>query len=124
GEHRLPQRAGAAAADAVADRRHRARVPRLAGRRAAPAEGLSMAERKAYARLALLSRLGAAIGGAYLAANLLSIVIAQLLPGPRANSALAGMTMSFGIYALLVMWAIAARSAARAWLNLLGLSAG
>ena len=82
-----------------------------------------MREQNPSAALSLLSRIVAAIGGAYVAANLLTILLVQLLPGPRAHAALAGMTLSFGVYALLIIWVFSASSARRAWLNLGGLSA-
>lgn len=65
------------------------------------------------------SRVLAAIIGAYVLANCLSILLAYLLPMPKADGVLVGIQFSFVIYACAVMWVFAAKSAWRAWLGLL-----
>ncbi|WKB55603.1 DUF3649 domain-containing protein [Eleftheria terrae] len=70
-------------------------------------------------RLAVASRVLAAIGGGYALSALAATVMAIHLPTSRVEAAVAGMLASFVIYTGAVVWVFAARSAWRAWLGLL-----
>jgi len=67
----------------------------------------------------IASRVVAAIGGGYVLASLMSIVLARSLPLPSATAVMTGMLLSFLFYACAVLWVFAARSAGRAWAGLL-----
>ena len=69
-------------------------------------------------RLAVASRVAAALFGGYLLAALTSICLAQFLPLPRAQAVVLGMTLSFLTYLPAVIWCFACRSAWRAWIGL------
>ncbi|WP_043114475.1 hypothetical protein [Solimonas soli] len=69
-------------------------------------------------RLAVLSRVLAAVFGGYLLTSLATALLAHLLPGPRAESVLAATMLSFALYAGIVLWVFAANSAARVWRGL------
>jgi len=66
-------------------------------------------------RLALAGRI-AAIPGGYVLTSLASACLARLLPTTRVEAASAGMVLSFGIFAALLIWAFSARSVLRLWL--------
>ena len=66
----------------------------------------------------LVSRIVAALFGGYALAALASVA-AVLLPIDRPQAVLAGMLLSFVVYALAVVWVFAVRSATRAWTGLL-----
>jgi hypothetical protein len=66
-------------------------------------------------RLAVASRIIAAVFGGYLVAALTSVCITQWLPLPRADAVVTGMMLSFISYLLAVIWCFACRSAWRAW---------
>ncbi|MGY3023852.1 putative iron-regulated membrane protein [Pseudomonas lurida] len=66
-------------------------------------------------RLAVTSRVLAAVVGGYLMASLASICLALWLPTSRADAVITGMMSSFVFYLLAVLWCFACRSAARAW---------
>jgi hypothetical protein len=66
-------------------------------------------------RLAVASRIIAAVFGGYLVGALTSICITQWLPLPRADAVVTGMMLSFIAYLLAVIWCFACRSAWRAW---------
>lgn len=70
-------------------------------------------------RLAVVSRVAAAVIGGYAFANAVAIFVSHVLPVPRASAVLAMTLASFGIYAGAVIFVFAARTAARAWLGLL-----
>lgn len=70
-------------------------------------------------RLAIASRITAAILGGYALATLFSIALAGLPAVHRADSVLAALLLSFAIYTAAILWAFAARSAWFAWLGLL-----
>lgn len=70
-------------------------------------------------RLAVASRVAAAVIGGYLLASLSSICLAQLLPLPRAEAVVLSMTLSFLVYLPAVLWCFACRTAWRAWWGLL-----
>ena len=66
-------------------------------------------------RLAVASRIIAAVFGGYLVGALTSICITQWLPLPRADAVVTGMMLSFIAYLLAVIWCFACRSAWHAW---------
>ncbi len=66
--------------------------------------------------LPLMSRCVAAIVGGYVVAALFSIA-ALRLPNEPAEAAMLGMVYSFLVYAAVVIWVFAVRSAKRAWLG-------
>ncbi|MFK3796559.1 DUF3649 domain-containing protein [Pseudomonas sp. NPDC088444] len=70
-------------------------------------------------RLAVASRVAAALIGGYLLAALASVCMAQFLPLPRAEAAVLSMTLSFLVYLPAVLWCFACRTAWRAWYGLL-----
>ncbi|MFJ5299565.1 DUF3649 domain-containing protein [Pseudomonas sp. NPDC088368] len=70
-------------------------------------------------RLAVASRVVAALVGGYLVTALSSICLAQFLPLARAEAVVLAMTLSFLVYLIAVLWCFACRSAWRAWLGLL-----
>ncbi|TDV69827.1 DUF3649 domain-containing protein [Pseudomonas sp. LP_7_YM] len=70
-------------------------------------------------RLAVASRVAAAVFGGYLLTALSSICLAQFLPLARAEAVVLGMTLSFLVYLPAVLWCFACRTAWRAWLGLL-----
>lgn len=70
-------------------------------------------------RLAVASRVIAALIGGYLLTALSSICLAQFLPLARAEAVVLSMTLSFLVYLLAVLWCFACRTAWRAWLGVL-----
>jgi hypothetical protein len=71
------------------------------------------------ARLAIVSRIAAALLGGYALAVVASITLVAVLPGGRADAVLGATQLSFAIHVAAVLWAFSARSAARAWLGIL-----
>lgn len=67
----------------------------------------------------VVSRVVAAIGGGYLLASLLSIVVVRAMPLPHASAVMTGMLLSFLFYACAALWVFAARSARAVWLGLI-----
>jgi len=70
-------------------------------------------------RLAVASRVLAAVFGGYLLATLASVCMALLLPMPRADAVVSAMMTSFLVYLVAVLWCFACRSAWRAWSGLM-----
>ena len=70
-------------------------------------------------RLAVTSRLLAAVVGGYLLAPLASVCMTLWLPTNRADAVISGMLSSFVFYLLAVIWCFACRSAWRAWAGVL-----
>lgn len=70
-------------------------------------------------RLAVASRVVAALIGGYLVTALSSICLAQFLPLARAEAVVLAMTLSFLVYLIAVLWCFACRSAWGAWFGLL-----
>lgn len=70
-------------------------------------------------RLAVASRVAAALLGGYLLAALSSVCLAQFLPLARAEAVVLAMTLSFLVYLPAVLWCFACRTAWRAWFGLL-----
>ena len=71
-------------------------------------------------RLAVTSRVLAAVLGGYSLASLASICLALWIPTSRADAVITGMMSSFVFYLLAVLWCFACRNAARAWLGVMG----
>jgi len=69
-------------------------------------------------RLAVTSRVLAAVFGGYLVAALASVTLTLWLPLGR-DALVAGMTVSFLVYLVAVLWCIACRTAWSAWVGLL-----
>lgn len=74
-------------------------------------------------RLAVASRIVAALAGGYLLASLANVALTLLLPVARAEAVVSGMMLSFLILLVAILWCFACRSATRAWLGLLGWAA-
>ena len=70
-------------------------------------------------RLAVLSRIVAAVLGGYVFATSVAILLSRAIPLPRAESALTGQLLGFVLYACAVVWAFAAKRAQWAWGGLL-----
>ncbi|SNR79928.1 Protein of unknown function [Methylobacillus rhizosphaerae] len=70
-------------------------------------------------RLAVASRILAAVVGGYALTAAIAILLALVWPIPKAEAVLASTMLSFVIYAAVVIWVFATRSAARAWVGLL-----
>ncbi|AIS14872.1 hypothetical protein JM49_25335 [Pseudomonas chlororaphis subsp. aurantiaca] len=70
-------------------------------------------------RLAVTSRVLAAVFGGYLLAALSSVCMTLLLPVSRADAVVSGMMTSFLFYLVAVLWCFACRTAWQAWLGLL-----
>ncbi|MDR5172069.1 DUF3649 domain-containing protein [Methylobacillus flagellatus] len=77
-----------------------------------------MSETARY-RLAVASRIVAAVVAGYALASAVSILFALLLPVSKAEAVLASTMLSFAVYAGIVIWVFHARSATRAWIGLL-----
>lgn len=63
----------------------------------------------------LLSRILAAVLGGYALASAAAIFLAAVLPMPRAEGVLAGMQLSFAIYAGAVIWSFSPVALSRVW---------
>jgi len=70
-------------------------------------------------RLAVTSRVLAAVVGGYLMASLAAICLALWLPTARADAVIVGMMSSFVFYLLAVLWCFACRTAWQAWIGVL-----
>ncbi|MDQ0122396.1 small-conductance mechanosensitive channel [Pseudomonas lini] len=70
-------------------------------------------------RMAVTSRVLAAVLGGYLVAALASVSLSLWLPMARAEAVVIGMLTSFLAYLVAVLWCFACRSAWRAWLGLI-----
>ncbi|SMQ26524.1 Protein of unknown function [Pseudomonas helmanticensis] len=70
-------------------------------------------------RLAVTSRVLAAVFGGYLVAALASVTLTMWLPLSRAEAVVTGMTISFLVYLVAVLWCFACRTAWSAWVGLL-----
>lgn len=64
-------------------------------------------------RLDVLVRTVVGLVGAYLVASLVAAMLARVIPGDRAEAALAGTIVSFAVFPLVVMTVFAVK---RAWL--------
>lgn len=70
-------------------------------------------------RLAVTSRVLAAVVGGYVVAALASVSLTMLLPMARAEAVVTGMMTSFLAYLVAVLWCFACRSAWQAWFGLI-----
>ena len=70
-------------------------------------------------RLAVTSRVLAAVVGGYVVAALASVSLTLWLPLPRAEAVVTGMMSSFLAYLCAVLWCFACRTAWQAWLGLM-----
>ncbi len=70
-------------------------------------------------RLAVTSRVLAAVVGGYVVAALASVSVTLWLPMPRAEAVVTGMMISFLVYLCAVLWCFACRSASQAWYGLM-----
>lgn len=66
-------------------------------------------------RADVVSRIVAAVFGGYALATTSSVFVSRLFGLPRAEAVMTGLLMSFPIYAAVIMWCFATRSAGRAW---------
>jgi len=73
-------------------------------------------------RLAVTSRVLAAVLGGYLVAALASVSLTMWLPMARGEAVVTGMMASFLVYLVAVLWCFACRSAWQAWFGLIGAS--
>ena len=70
-------------------------------------------------RLAVTSRVLAAVVGGYLMASLAAICLALWMPTSRADAVITRMMSSFVFYLLAVLWCFACRTAWRAWFGVM-----
>ncbi|MDZ5433521.1 DUF3649 domain-containing protein [Pseudomonas fluorescens] len=70
-------------------------------------------------RLAVTSRVLAAVLGGYLITSLASVCLTLWVPMARAEAVVTGMMSSFVVYLLAVIWCFACRTAWRAWFGLI-----
>ncbi|VVO67255.1 hypothetical protein PS870_01099 [Pseudomonas fluorescens] len=70
-------------------------------------------------RLAVTSRVLAAVLGGYIVAALASVSLSSWLPMARAEAVVTGMMSSFLAYLIAVLWCFVCRSAWRAWFGLI-----
>ncbi|MET0849121.1 MAG: DUF3649 domain-containing protein [Pseudomonas sp.] len=70
-------------------------------------------------RLAVTSRVLAAVLGGYIVAALASVSLSLWLPMARAEAVVTGMMASFLVYLVAVLWCFACRSAWQAWFGLI-----
>lgn len=70
-------------------------------------------------RMAVLSRVAAAVIGGYLLTTTLSLLLARVMDSPRAEAVATALLLSFAIYIGAIIWAFAARTVCRAWIGLL-----
>jgi hypothetical protein len=70
-------------------------------------------------RLAVTSRVLAAVLGGYLVSALASVSLTMWLPMDRAEAVVTGMMSSFLVYLVAVLWCFACRNAWQAWIGLI-----
>jgi hypothetical protein len=70
-------------------------------------------------RLAVTSRVLAAVLGGYVVSALASVCLTLWMPMARAEAVVTGMLSSFMVYLLAVIWCFACRTAWRAWFGLI-----
>jgi hypothetical protein len=70
-------------------------------------------------RLAVTSRVLAALFGGYLMTALASACLTLWVPMARTEAVVTGMMSSFVVYLLAVIWCFACRTARRAWFGLI-----
>jgi hypothetical protein len=77
---------------------------------------------RAY-RLAVASRVLAAAFGGYALASAATVLLALVWPAPPSQAMLWASMLSFAIYSVAVIWVFMARSATRAWVGIVLLTA-
>ena len=77
---------------------------------------------RAY-RLAVASRVVAAALGGYALASAATVLLALIWPGPRSEALLWASMLSFAIYSVVVIWVFVARTATRAWIGVVSITA-
>lgn len=75
-------------------------------------------------RWAVASRLLAAVFGGYAFTSLLTVLLALILPMPRAQAVLTATMLSFAVYVGVVLWVFNIRGNARVWIRLAQAVAG
>ena len=70
-------------------------------------------------RLAVTSRVLAAVFGGYFVTALASVCLTLWVPMARTEAVVTGMMSSFVVYLLAVIWCFACRTAWRAWFGLI-----
>ena len=73
-------------------------------------------------RLAVTSRVLAAVFGGYLVTALASVCLTLWVPMARTEAVVTGMMGSFLVYLVAVIWCFACRTASRAWFGLIATS--
>ena len=101
---------------AMGDQQARSQSSVRAKGKARPSKGAALS--LTY-RLAVTSRILAALFGGYLVAALTSVCISQWLPMSRADAVITGMLLSFLAYLVVVLWCFACRTAWQAWIGVL-----
>ena len=101
---------------AMGDQQTRSQSSTRAKSKARPSKGAALS--LAY-RLAVTSRILAALFGGYLVAALTSVCISQWMPMSRADAVVTGMLLSFLSYLVAVLWCFACRTAWQAWIGVL-----
>ena len=69
------------------------------------------------------ARTVAAIAGGYVLTSIASALVAVALPLPRADAVTIATLLSFVIYTCVILWVFATRSALRAWIGVVAISA-
>lgn len=77
---------------------------------------------RAY-RLAVASRVIAAAFGGYALASAATVLLALVWPGSQTQGLLWATMLSFAIYSVAVIWVFMARTATRAWVGLVLITA-
>lgn len=71
----------------------------------------------------VISRVCASLIGGYIAASLVSMLIARFLPLPASSATTIGMLCVPFLYLVTILWAFSARSPSQGWLGIGGVSA-
>ena len=111
----LPVSAGCALMDGAAMDSPQVDTPQVSKRTTNSARKVKAGEVSLAYRLAVTSRIVAALFGGYLLAALTSVCFTQWLPMSRVDAVITGMLVSFLAYLGAVIWCFACRSAWRAW---------
>lgn len=77
---------------------------------------------RAY-RLAVASRVVAAALGGYALTSAATVLLALVWPAPQTQAMLWASMLSFAIYSVVVIWVFMARSATRAWVGVVSITA-
>ncbi|MET4576391.1 DUF3649 domain-containing protein [Ottowia thiooxydans] len=80
--------------------------------------GRSLGEAASY-RLAVASRVLAAVIGGYALTSVMVMLLSVIWPAPRAQAVMWASMLSFALYAAVTVWVFATSSATRAWVGLL-----